>query len=244
MSQTRTRILHCLAVSGTLTLLLGAVSPTAQAQGSLTIVNGYGNDVSVGLAGHTPTTPFSVFAGDFNSSLSGGPAGYPTRFESYCVDINSAVHLGSAYAVTESSSSGLNRAGQVNWLAENAVSLFSTNPGYTATEQRASLQLAIWNTLYDTDNTVNSGNFYLDTTPLNNEFTLANLYLSASANKTALGVNNKISDNSVHSGNWYQALIKSGTTPEPGTIAYLAVLGGGCLSLLRRRRRTSGSKRA
>jgi hypothetical protein len=240
MSQTWTRILHCLAVAGTLTLLSGAVSLTAQAQGNLTIVNGYGNDVSVGLTGHTPVK-FGVFAGDFGSSLAGGPVGYPTLFESYCVDINSAAHLGSAYAVTESSSSGLNRAGQVTWLAENAVYLFSTNPGYTADEQRASLQLAIWNTLYDTDNTVNSGSFYLDTTPLNNEYTLANLYLTASVGKTATGVNNKISDNS---GNGYQTLIKANSTPEPGTLAYLSVVGGGCLSLLKRRRRTSGSKRA
>lgn len=237
MSQPLSRTLRRLAVAVISTLLLGAVVMTAQAQGNLTITNGYGNNVTVGLTGHVPT-PFGVFAGDFNSYLSGGPAGYPTFFESYCVDINSAANLGSPYAVTEASSSTLNRGGQVTWLAENAIYLFASNPGYTANQQRASLQLAIWNTLYDTDNTVSIGSFYLDTGPAGVE-TLANLYLTSSVGKTAAGVNNKISDNSGHG---YQTLIKAGT-PEPGAIAYLSVLGGGCLSLLGRRRRKLGSKR-
>ena len=237
MFQSLSRTPHRPIVAGTAILLLGVICLTAQAQGTLTTRNGYGNTVSVGLTGHVPT-PFSVFAGDFASYLSGGPAGYPTFFESYCVDLNAAANVTTSYAVTESSSNSLNRAGQVTWLAENAIYLFASNPGYTLNEQRASLQLAIWNTLYDTDNTVNTGSFYLDTGPTN-EFTLANLYLTASATKTAVGVNNKISDNSGHA---YQTLIAAGT-PEPGAIAYLSILTGGCLSVLGRRYGKSGSRR-
>jgi hypothetical protein len=223
------RSLNSLTAAGFGFVLLGTVSLKAQAQGNLTISNAYGSNLSVSLLGHTPD-PFSVFAGSFYANLVGGPTTFPASFEAYCVDINSPAHFGGAYGVNITSSSSLSHGTQVSWMGNHALYLFEQHPGYTPNEQRAALQLGIWNTLYDTDNTISNGNFALDFASDPKIETLANLYLTDSAGKSMPG--SQILDATGHS---YQALINA-QTPEPGTIAYLAILSGGSLSLLRRRK--------
>lgn len=210
--------------------LLGTASLVSQAQGNLTLATGSGANMSVSLTGHTPN-PFSVYAGSFNGTLVGGPASYPTSFEAFCVDINAAAHVGApAYAINLTTTNSLTNGGRVAWLYNNALFLYSqhTNISSNAADQRSGLQLAIWNVLYDTDNTVSSGTFSVDIAPANSE-ALANLFLTDSIAKTANGT--QLKDASGHS---YQAFIGP-STPEPGALAYLSVFSGGCLFALRGR---------
>ncbi len=234
MTPTSTSPLRRLAMTGMLLGLAVCASFTANAQANLTVTNGYQSSVSVSLTGHVPN-PFSLLAGSFFGTLTGGPLAFPTNFEAYCVDINTAVRLGppgyNVNLVTPTS--------RTSWLGTNAIFLYAQHPGFTRIEQRTAMQLAIWNTIYDTDNSVTpgAGTFSDDVVTANIE-NLANLYLTDSIGKSSPGTQFVDTLGASHS----QTLLFAGT-PEPGTVAYLSVFGAGFLAVVRGRLRKSGARR-
>ncbi len=176
-----------LAVAGA---LFGA---TALAQAAVVNLSGWafgnGNHVSVGNPVHAGGA--GGFKGSVDFSAAENAAGFAdilgNSFITYCVEITESFSLGSGnmtgYAVQSASSyfgalgaTTANRLGQL-------MSYVHGTPGAVDTAAKStSLQLAIWNVIYDTDNSLNSGLFNEQSAA--NFETHANSLLSSSAGTT------------------------------------------------------------
>jgi hypothetical protein len=121
--------------------------------------HGNGNAVSVSSPG------FSGHAGGFNVTLSGfsGPNALSGAFEAYCVDLYEHITLGASYTnyniVSAATMWGADKVAALTELVTyvNNSGLFASAAAGFKDNQSTALQLAIWNIVYDTDKTLDSG---------------------------------------------------------------------------------------
>lgn len=132
---------------------------------SVTGSTGAGHVAGVdGFAGVLSNGGFNidVFAGTVYAKIT-DPAGTPytlnQEFQTYCVDLGAGVTVPGTYALTTDSMSNWNLGGSAPVDGEQAAYLYNTYAGVVSTaDQRAGLQLAIWEVLRDTTFNLTSGN--------------------------------------------------------------------------------------
>lgn len=225
-------------VQGAVAVALAGVTMLSQAA----VVNlsgwafGNGNHVNVGDPAHKGG------AGGFKGSVDFSPAdGFTdmpgTSFITYCVEINEhfslpsgdmsgyAVQSASAYATINGrlGAAKSSRLGQLMSHVNSNASLVDTD------EESTALQLAVWNVVYDSDNTLHAG-----------------LFREKSIADNFKGYANTLLDDSVAVQNKYDVYIlrKSGSQdflllrelPEPTSLALAFVALGGAGFVGRRRR--------
>jgi hypothetical protein len=192
---------------------------------------------SPGNVAVTITGAGNVYAGGFSGTLSGFGSPYDGAFQTYCVEITehfslpsgnmSGYQILSPIAYGEWGSNTPAIAARIGQL----VTYVHENPGVVAnSSQSAALQLAIWNTIYDTDSTLQSGTFketssngtfraYADTLLHDSLLTVSALNVSVVAKSGS------------------QDFLVTTPIPEPGTLA-LMTAGFAGLGFSARRRRS------
>jgi hypothetical protein len=152
-------------VSSAVSIVLGGSAMLANAQ----VVNLTGWTFGSGNTVHVTSPTFNGSAGGFKGTLSGfGPLFDDATFETYCVELTQQFNLPSGgmtgYSIVPGASyaqwlhpATTHRIGQlITYVNGHADSVD------TAAES-TSLQLAIWNSIYDTDNTLGAGGTFSDT---------------------------------------------------------------------------------
>jgi len=177
----------------------------------------------------------STAAGTFNVSMTGGPVGYPTSFEAYCVDLAHSL-TGLAYNVNLLPETSLSNGARVAWLYHHyGTNDFGTK--VTDANSAAGLQAAIWDAEYDNGDGFASGTFKLQSLS-GTVYTNANAYLAASVGKSDTATYLQAVS---HLNGKDQDLIGPGTpgaaVPEPGSIAFMGSGAAGLLAFLIRRRK-------
>lgn len=196
-----------------LCMLLLAFSLSAFADVDLGLSNWQysGNGVNVTWSGGTYTGE----AGAFKGSLSGAGVFDSPSFITYCVELDQ--HFGWSSNLTGYNivSPAAYTSGHPNGWGANSVAIGNrlgqlltySLPLVNDAAMSTSLQLAIWNTIYDTDSTVSSGSF----TDTSIYAAQANAFLSGSSSSTniyQIGVLNNASS---------QDFIAYAPVPEPST---------------------------
>ena len=227
---------------GVATVLAGA---SAASQAATLQLNSwtYGNGNAVNVV----TTPsFNGLAGGFSGTLS-GVAGFGPSIETYCVELTQSFNLGTAYTNyfldTASNYFGDAKADALGRLLSFANPLVAGAAAGSKDDFSTALQVAIWNTVYDNDSTVASGNFK-DTSDF---ATQANAFLSGAAGvvnnlelfvlKSQAGVpvgSNGHQDQLI----WRQRPGHSNDVPEPASLA-LALTAFGALGWSSRRHKAA-----
>jgi len=215
---------------------------------------GKGNTVNVTLPN------FNGQAGAFSLTLSGFAAGFNGVFQAYCVELTENVSLGATYTsyniVTAASYFG--SKGKPN-VAASLTSLIShvNNSNMMANtaasfkdDQSTALQLAIWNTVYDSDNTLSAGSFgeaaatayrndSHNSTTSSRSATVTNFWgansLLASAG-SASGYSLYVLESRGTPGQQDQLIWMRNQVPEPTSLALVALALGGVGFVSRRRK--------
>ncbi|MDP1900961.1 MAG: PEP-CTERM sorting domain-containing protein [Rubrivivax sp.] len=197
-------------------------------------------------------------AGGFSATLSGAP-GFDGALETYCVDLLQTIGFGIAYSdygvvsagsyFTEAKAQTLGKL--ISYVFDGDL-FGGTAAGYKD-DLSTALQVAIWNTVYDTDLTLASGTFK-DSSPYKNgnsgNFAGANGLLSASqvaSQPISYGLY-VLSSPSRQDQLFWQALPETtsttqglpsqgGSVPEPGSLGLAAAAMAGLAFVARRRRR-------
>jgi hypothetical protein len=177
----------------------------------------------------------STAAGTFNIGMTGGPVGFPTSFEGYCVDLAHSL-TGLAYNVNLLPETSLPNGSQVAWLYHH----YGTNDFGTkvsGSSDAAALQAAIWDAEYDSGDGFASGNFRLQGLS-GTVYTQGNAYLAASAGKSDTAT---YLQSVSHLNGKDQDMIGPSTpgasVPEPGSIAFMGSGAAGLVAFLIRRRK-------
>ncbi len=210
---------------------------------------GNGNNVKI----NHPTPNFTVQAGAFSLTLSGFGAGFEGTFEAYCVELTEYIQLGATYSSYNlltaadyfTSKGKAAAAGALTHLishVNNTGMLASTTAGFKD-DQSTALQLAIWNTVYDTDATLDGGSFAeaSGTAYRNNSangsgtnFWGANSLLASAG--TASGYSLYVLESVGTPGQQDQLIWVRNAVPEPGSLALVALALGGAAFISRRRK--------
>lgn len=189
------------------------------------------NNVNVTATGTTPAT-YTGGAGAFTGTLSGAGVFDSASFVTYCVELEQSFNWGSLTGYTLVTPAAYNGAGANGW-GPNSVAIGNrlgelltyALPTANTSANSTSLQLAIWNTIYDTDNTVSGGTF----TDISSYATQANTYLANSLS-TVSTLQIRVLTNHDK-----QDFVAYAPVPEPGTYALMAA-GLGVMGFLARRR--------
>jgi len=150
----------------------------ATARAEIIDYTGLGRSAVVSVAG---VWSGSVYAGELNWAWVGSaPAGFAQTFYSYCVDLRNVltdpqtVSVRSTSQMTTSLGIATDGGAKAAWLFDSyAATIRSSGTGI----QAAALQVAIWEALYDTSQSLVAGNFRLNTTGAIRD--QANAYLSS-----------------------------------------------------------------
>ncbi len=200
-----------------------------------------GNSVAV--------TGFSGQAGGFEIHLSGYGA-LDGEYDSYCVDLKEHISLNASYVNNYSVVSAASYFNPTKLAALTKLISYVEGQGVFATatsdsQQSTALQLAIWNTVYDIDSTLDIGGAFSETTtPFRTgaaAYTGVNTLLSASQTFSGgpayelfvLSSGRPLRD---VAGNQDQLIWRLSTVPEPTTLA-LVGFGLAASGWVRRRRK-------
>jgi hypothetical protein len=225
------------------TCLMMAAAPKHAAAVSLEadfVRTDLGDSVSIKNSGTTET----IFAGQLYFNIYGG-TGYTQlqyQYDTYCVDLAHTISAGQEYVVTPTStSSGLNEGAQIAYLYNKyALGLYGSSYKVTTNDQAAGLQVAIWNLLDDSSDTLqtSSGNFQLLTTGNVATIAQADLTDASTHSDTAYWLD-------AASGGQYQMApncppFNGAAVPEAGTVSMLGsvVCAGGLFRLRKVGRRS------
>ena len=150
--------MHSKMIRGAAALALAAACLSAQAA-SVTLTDwafGSGNTVN--------STMYKGAAGGFTGSLSGAGAFDSTPFTTYCVELTEFFSFGSTAMTDYNLVSGNSYFGNTKATALGKLMTYvSLNPTQVDTAaESTSLQLAIWNIVYDTDYSVSTASIFRD----------------------------------------------------------------------------------
>lgn len=187
---------------------------------------GSGNTVNVTAPSHNGA------AGGFKGSLSGFGAPFDSAsFQTYCVELTQSFGFSTTGMLGYTIVPGSLYAEWLNPATSNRIGQLITyvNANPTAVDTAAestSLQLAIWNSIYDTDSTLSGGTFkdttiydsYADTLLANSSSTVSNLKVYALTNREK------------------QDFLVTTPVPEPSTYALMMAGLMGMTFVARRRR--------
>lgn len=212
-------------------IALATAAAASQAATTLTLNNWtYGNGNAVNTQLSSPATTFTGQAGGFSGTLS-GVAGFGPSIETYCVELTQSFSLGTAYTnynlVSADSYFGSPKATALGKLLSHANPLVGGAAPGSKDDYSTALQLAIWNTVYDSDSTLALGTLK-DTSAFAAQ---ANAFLSGAAsavNQLELFVLQ--SQTGVPQGStghqdqlvWRQRPDQSNDVPEPASLALMA----------------------
>ncbi len=222
------------------TLLLGmlGLSAVGSAQAATLAVNdvkpGFYQSVQISINGQSE----SVLAGTLDFTLTGGPSGYPTTFEGYCIDPWHDTPVPTSYGVNVLSTSLLTNGPQVAWLYDHyGTSAFGTKVANAT--QAAALQIALWDVIADSGDGLSNGNLRYTTT--GSILDQANLYLSAWNHQTATATWLQATDHGTN--NTLNQDMIGPAVPEPGILCLLGASATLGLALQRRRDRQAENHR-
>ena len=224
--------------------LLGGMAVAAQAATlkfsstpSLFWTFGNGNSVSV------DSPVYNGKGGSFNGTVSGAQAGLNGLFAMYCVDLRQPISPGGNYSdfsvVSSTSYFGASKALQLAQLMThgNAQVNLNDDKDYAST----ALQLAIWNTIHDTDKDLDVGLFKNTSTPGSSAANpsvnlLAESYLTGAVVPNSLQLFVLVSPTKQDQLVWLEGGVAArANIPEPTSLA-LAVGAFGMLGAVNRRR--------
>ena len=215
--------------------LLGGGAMSAQAV-TLTLSNyAYGgNNVNVTSTGIASPASYGGGAGAFAGTLSGAGVFDSASFVTYCAELEQSFGFGSLPGYALVTPAAYNGAGANGWGANSAAIgnrlgqlLTYALPTANTSVNSTSLQLAIWNTIYDTDNTVASGAF----TDVSGYAAQADAYLSSSLSTVSAYQIGVLTNSGA------QDFVAFAPVPEPGTYVLMAAGLAGVGFVARRRTR-------
>ena len=216
---------------GTLRTWLGAISLGAAAvssQAAVLTLDAW--TYGTGQAVNVSTPNYNGAGGAFSGTLSGAGAHDGTSFVTYCVQLTEYFQFHATYSdyAVQDGAAYFGSADIADRLGRLITVVGGITPAGFTSAMSGSLQLAIWNTIYDTDTSVDTGAFR----------NLAHTGINAQADAWLAQAATTTSDYAV------SVLARAGTQdflvvqriPEPATLALVALALAGAGAASRRRR--------